>query len=109
SIDDPWVGQCRQRLVTVAPRAYPRPPRFGYERLAPAAEKRADVLSTYGGKPASADSGPGFFGSVFADEDEKRLREFAKGLGAAKSDDWKEAYERFAEAAKGGPPEAGYH
>ncbi|MGH7897310.1 MAG: tetratricopeptide repeat protein, partial [Candidatus Binatia bacterium] len=108
-LDDPWVGRCRERLAAVAPRAFARSPRPGYMRLAAAADPPPAVLSTFAGVKVDADSGPGFFGSLFADEEKTRLRNFAKGLGAAQSGDWNEAANQFLEAAKDGPPEAGYN
>ncbi|HUE39857.1 MAG TPA: tetratricopeptide repeat protein [Candidatus Binatia bacterium] len=111
SLDDEWVTRCRTRLAAVAPRAFARTPRPGYQRLSPTADPPPEVLSTFAGAPVSADSGPGFFGSLVAGEKDSRLRAFAKGLGAAKRTppEWADAYAHFAEAAKDGPPEAGYN
>jgi len=111
NLDDEWVSRCRTRLAAVAPRAFARTPRPGYQRLSPTADPPPEILTTFGGAPASADSGPGFFGSLVASDKDSRLRAFAKGLSAAKgsSPDWGDAYKYFSEAAKDGPPEAGYN
>ncbi len=108
-LDDEWVKRSRERLAVVAPRAFARAPRPGYQRLASAADPPPAFLATFDGKPASADSGPGFLGSLVADEGETRLRAFGKGLAAAEKESFSDAYDRFVEAAKGGPPEAGYN
>src|SRR5207237_8261897 len=109
SLEDEWIARCRARLAIVAPRAFARTPRPGYQRLSGTPDPAPEVVSTFAGAKVSADSGPGFFGSLFAGENDTRPREFAKGLGAADKSNWSDAYTRFAEAAKGGPAEAGYN
>ncbi|MGH7806070.1 MAG: tetratricopeptide repeat protein, partial [Candidatus Binatia bacterium] len=107
-LDDDWVSRSRERLAAIGPRVFERNPRPGYIRLENDATPLPPLLDTYAGVRVAPKSA-GFFGGMFANDEEKKKDAFAAGLAAANESDDDEAIDRFREAAADGPAEAGYN